>query len=190
VEERQEQELVSRLRQGDGAAFDRIYEAFRPRVFSFLARLCGRRDLAEDLLQETWLRLASQAPELREDTRLGPWLFTVARNLFISQWRRQRYALDRQGELEGQQALSPGWISPFDLAAAGETERALERALAALPLSSREVILLVAIEHLEIAEVARALSLSPEAVRQRLSRARAQLAEHLATLEGRKETRQ
>ena len=79
--------LVDRLRDGDPAAFDAVYEAYRARVFSFLARLARSREVAEDLAEDTWLRLVETAPRLRPDTRLGPWLFTVARNLYYSYCR-------------------------------------------------------------------------------------------------------
>ena len=72
-----ELELVTRLRAGDAAAFDAVHGAFNTRLFNFLARLSRRRDVAEDLLEETWLRFVDRAPRLRGDTRLGPFLFTV-----------------------------------------------------------------------------------------------------------------
>src|SRR5687768_17557832 len=78
-----ELELVERLRNGDGDAFEAVHGALNARLFSFLARLARRRDLAEDLLEETWLRFVDAAPRLREDTRLGPFLFTIARNLHV-----------------------------------------------------------------------------------------------------------
>ena len=168
--------LVARLKAGDTAAFEAIYEAYRPRLFSFLARLSRRRDVAEDLLEETWLRLVTRASELTDETRLGPWLFTVARNLFAS-WCRHR-AVDESRILDF--ALSwPGALpreSPFEQAARGETERRLETALARLPARDREVLLLVAGEDLSPAEAAAVLGLSPEAVRKRLQRARERLA--------------
>ena len=52
--------------------------------------LSRRRDVAEDLLEETWLRLVTTAPRLADDTCLGAWLFTVARNLAIDEWRARR----------------------------------------------------------------------------------------------------
>src|SRR5215467_12176138 len=76
--------LMEGLRQGDAAAFDAVYAAFNTRLFTFLVRLSCRRDVAEDLLEETWLRLVKHARRLRTDTRLAPWLFTVARNLHVS----------------------------------------------------------------------------------------------------------
>ena len=168
--------LVARLKDGDPAAFEAIYEAYRPRLFGFLARLSRRRDVAEDLLEETWLRLVTRAPVLTDDTRLGPWLFTVARNLFAS-WCRHR-AVDESRILDF--ALSwPSALpreSPFESAARGETERRLEAALARLPNGDREVLLLVAGEELSPAEAAAILGLSPEALRKRLQRARERLA--------------
>jgi RNA polymerase sigma-70 factor (ECF subfamily) len=66
--------LVQRLREGNPAAFDPVYEEYHARLFNFLARLCRQRDIAEDLLEETWLRFVINARRLRPDTRLAPWL--------------------------------------------------------------------------------------------------------------------
>jgi RNA polymerase sigma-70 factor (ECF subfamily) len=167
--------LVSRLRQGDTAAFDAVHAEFNARLFSFLARLSCRRDVAEDLLEETWLRLVSQSARLSPDTRLGPWLFAVARNLHVS-YRRSR-AME-ESHAAGFVGLWPSGLpqpSPFEEAAASETDRRLEAALAALPAPSREVLLLVAVEGLRPAEAAAVCGTTPEAMRQRLSRARTQL---------------
>ena len=79
--------LVERLREGDAGTFDEVHLAFNIRVFTFLVRLSRRRDVAEDLLEETWLRFVKHARRLGADTRLGPWLFTVARNLHVSYQR-------------------------------------------------------------------------------------------------------
>ncbi len=71
-----ELQLVGRLRTGDSEAFDAVYAAFNGRLYSFLARLSNSRVVAEDLTEETWLRLVVHAQRLQPDTRLGPWLFT------------------------------------------------------------------------------------------------------------------
>jgi RNA polymerase sigma-70 factor (ECF subfamily) len=90
--------LVDRLRHGDPDAFDAVHDAFNTRLFNFLARLSRRREVAEDLLEETWLRLVARAAQLRPDTQLGPWLFTVARNLYVS-YRRSRMLEDSHAAL-------------------------------------------------------------------------------------------
>jgi RNA polymerase sigma-70 factor (ECF subfamily) len=167
--------LVGRLRDGDAAAFDAVYEEYRARLFSFLARLSRNRAVAEDLVEETWLRLASSGVRLRPDTRLGPWLFTVARNLFISYCRSRQLEEYDAASLIGLWPAGSPRPSPFEEAAARELERRIERALARLPARHREALLLVSVEGLSPAEAAAACALSPETFRQRLSRARAAL---------------
>ena len=171
--------LVARLRAGDTGAFDDVYDEYRPRVFGFLLRMSRNRTLAEDLLDETWLRLVRHAPRLTPDTRIGPWLFTVARNLY---WSARRDSLVEDTFAPELLTLWPAraaWPSPFDLAAAGELERRLEVALSTLSRQYREVLLLVGHEGLTPSEAAAVCGISAEALRQRLSRARAALAESL-----------
>jgi RNA polymerase sigma-70 factor (ECF subfamily) len=71
----------------------------RQRLFSYLLRLTRNRELAEDLMQETWLRLATHADRLRPGTCFAAWLFTVARNLFLSHQRSRGRDAGRTGEL-------------------------------------------------------------------------------------------
>ncbi len=149
------------------------------RLFNFLARLSRRRDVAEDLLEETWLRFVAQMPRLRGDTRLGAWLFTVARNLHVS------YCRSRLVEESCDMGLSGLWLSgssppsPFEYTVAGETGRRVEAAIASLPVACREAVLLVAVEGLRPSEAAEVCGIEPETMRQRLSRARALLARSL-----------
>ena len=171
--------LLDRLRNGDPAAFDTIYEAYRARLFAFLLRMSRSRAVAEDLLDETWLRLVCHTRTLRRDTNIGAWLFTVARNLYWSHRRARLVEELREAELLSLWPSPAAWPSPFELAAAGEFERRVEMALAELPPLSREVLLLVAHEGLTPAEAAVVCGVSPEALRQRLARARAALAEKL-----------
>jgi RNA polymerase sigma-70 factor (ECF subfamily) len=172
-------DLVPRLRRGDARAFDEAYERYRPRLHSFLLRLVRRPEVAEELLQETWLRLASGAVALHEDERLGPWLFAVARNLAAS-WHRWSVVDRAWREVAGGPARDRfDARTPADDASAREAAAQLEAALGALPYRQQEVLLLVAERGLAPSAVARILGIGPEAARQRLSRARAALAARL-----------
>lgn len=171
--------LVERLRRSDADAFDEVYAAFNTRVFTFLVRLSRRRDVAEDLLEETWLRLVTHASRLRADTRLGPWLFTVARNLHISYHRSRMLEDSATASLWALWPFSLEPASPFEAAAARELERRIERALAAMPAASREVLLLVGVAGLDQADAADVCGVTPEALRQRLHRARETLSRFL-----------
>lgn len=178
-----ERKLFEALRRGDTEAFDRIYDHYRPRLFSFLVRLCKNQELAEDLLQETWMRLANKCALLRDDTRLGPWLFTVARNLFLSHRRWRLLDADRVQEFFRIHRDDRDEGCPFETIAATELERHVEEALASLPLKYREVLLLVAVEGMTPSDAARICELKPEAMRKRLQRARELLTEGLKGLD-------
>ena len=176
--------LVGRLRDGEPAAFDAVYEAHRARLYSFLARLARSREVAEDLAEEVWLRLVETAPRLRPDTRLGPWLFTVARNLYYSYCRSRAIS---ESAADALISLWPGGSprpSPFEETAARELEGRVERAMVRLPANHREALLLVGVEGMTPAEAAGVCGLTPEAFRQRLSRARAALDLELARIPG------
>ena len=152
--------------------FDRVFEEHHQRLYGFLLRLCGRAELAEELLQETFVRWVRHKDRLPPDVNLRAWLFTVARNLHRSHRRWAWVDGQRLAELAARAVGIDAGPSPAEVLAATETSRRVERALAAMPESLREVAALVWIEHLEPREVAPILQLEPEAVRQRLARAR------------------
>ncbi|HLU65780.1 MAG TPA: sigma-70 family RNA polymerase sigma factor [Kofleriaceae bacterium] len=170
--------LVARLRRGEPAALDEAYDRHKQAIYRFLRRMTGRPELADDLFQDTWLRLARAARGLREDTRLRAWLLTVAGNLARDHARAGRHQRAGEEVLLSAPGRSPD--TPFELASAGQTGRRLEAALAAMPAQQREAVLLVAIERLEPADAARVAGVTPEAFRQRLARGRAFLREALA----------
>lgn len=177
VDRSSELQLITRLRAGDAAAFDEVHSALNGRLFGFLARLSRSRDVAEDLLDETWLRLVRHAHRLDSDTRLAPWLFTVARNLYVSYCRSR--SLEESTAGIGLWPVSSPPPSPFEAAAASQLARRVEAALASLPAATREVLLLVGVEGMTPSEAAGVCGVSPETMRQRLSRARALLAARL-----------
>jgi RNA polymerase sigma-70 factor (ECF subfamily) len=179
VERNIELALVERLRQGDLDAFDDVFAAFNTPLLTFLVRLSRRRDVAEDLLEETWLRLVKHARRLRADTRLGSWLFAVARNLYISYNRSRMLEDSAAASLIALWPFSVERPSPFEAAAASELERRIERALAAMPTMSREVLLLVGVAGLDPSDAADICGITPEALRQRLHRARETLSKVL-----------
>jgi RNA polymerase sigma-70 factor, ECF subfamily len=167
--------LVERLRTGDRAALRSAYALYSDRIFGFLLRLTRRRDVAEDLHQETWVSVSRNVHRLAEDTDLAAWLFTIARNKHRS-WRRwaaldfTRYVFD---------SFESESISASGAPDTGDELVALEMALREMPEVHREVLLLVGVEGLEGTQAADVLGIKPEAFRQRLSRARAALTEAL-----------
>lgn len=175
-----DRELLQRLREGDGSAFDALYDAYRPRLYAYLLRMTRRPDVAEDLLAETCLRLVRLPPAPDATPNVGAWLFTVAHNLFVSWCRWRLLDAERVGELARQGGLQrPAGPDPLEALAGGEEARRLEAALARLPARARAALLLVGVEGLTPGEAAAVCAIAPEAMRARLARARRQLAEDL-----------
>ncbi len=166
---------IDGLRRGEPAAFDAVFAAYRQRLYGYLVRMTRRRDVAEDLLQDTFLRLAQHARKLAPDTRLGAWLFTVAHRLVISWSRAQAVRAQLAGDLPAREAGGDD-RSPLGALVESQAQLALERAFAQLEPPYREVALLVGVEGMQPAEVAEVLGQKPDAIRQRLARARTRLA--------------
>lgn len=177
VDRETESALVRGVRAGEDAAFDAIYAVFNARLLGFLARLTRRREIAEELVEETWLRFVRHADRLHPDTQLGPWLFTVARNLHVSYRRACAHESDVAGSLSLWPA--PTVSTPFELASRREFENRLESALAELPTMFREALLLVGVEGMRPSEAASVCGITAEAMRQRVRRARMMLGERL-----------
>jgi RNA polymerase sigma-70 factor (ECF subfamily) len=162
-----DEKALSLLRRRDPRGFDLAYAAYAARIHAFLLRLSSRRDVADDLLQHTFMRLAERGAELRADSDLRAWLFTVARNAYVGQLRALGGDRD-DSALEGLASPAPDVEARLLL---GD----VERALASLRLEDRELLLLVGTEGMEPSDVARMLAVDPAALRQRLARARSRL---------------
>src|SRR5258708_11600110 len=151
-QERTDEELLAAFQQGDVGAFEALLRRHRAPLFTFLVRMLGEREKAEDLAQETFLRIVKGAQAWERRARFQTWLFTIARNLCVDQSRRDRFrradSLDAQGPpgSEGEPAMIDSVPSrEIDPARGAESSRlrpVLARALAALPAEQREVFLL------------------------------------------------
>lgn len=169
-----ERALVAALRRRDAGAFDELYRRHHPRIWAFLARLTGDRSEAEDLFQETWLSAARHAHRLAEDSELLPWLFTIARNKHRGARRFLLFDLRRK-EGFALEPLAQGALPPDELVHARARAAEVSEAVEVLGDAHREILLLSIVEGLDARQVAGVLGLREDAVRKRLSRARAEL---------------
>src|SRR6202158_4600144 len=80
------------LRRRDPDLLDRLIEQYQHRLLRYLVYLTSSRDLAEDLFQETWIRVLERGPQFAERYPFSTWLFTIARNLVIDHMRRKHPA--------------------------------------------------------------------------------------------------
>jgi RNA polymerase sigma-70 factor (ECF subfamily) len=176
-----DQTLMEAVRAGDLLAFQALYERHRRAVFTFLLRSVGDRPTAEDLLQETFLRVFTGREDYRPTAGFRTWLFTIARNLFIDRVRQAsgNPEVYDTAVLETLPALD---ASPLERAEARELAARLEAAVRQLPPSQRELLLLSRFAGLDHQKVAQVSGASPEAVRVALHRALRRLRAQLGAL--------
>ena len=157
---------------GDRRAFERLFALLAPRVHGFFVRCFGSTDVADDLLQTTFLKLHRARASYSLDRPLKPWLFTIAAGVRRDELRRRYRLPPHVGELELEQAeaLQSGRV-PLPDTSAGTQIDAVRAAVNHLPESQRTVLHLHLHEELTFEEIAEALGTSPGAVRVRASRA-------------------
>jgi len=168
VPDESDERLMDRFRRGDARAFEVLVRRHRTPLFSFLVRLTGDRARAEDLCQETFLRVVGAADGWTPRARFQTWLYAIARNQAIDESRRQ--ALRRADPLDAHpaQAVAADDPSP-DRAADGALLRPrLEAALAALPEEQREVFLLREYAGLRFHEIAEVTGTAENTVKSRM----------------------
>ena len=170
-------ELMSAVVRGDRAAFTAVVERHKDAVVNYLTRLTGDRDRAEDLAQETFLRLFRTAAEgYREQGLLRAYLFRIATNLVRSEERRAKRLRLLLPFLGGRRHDEPAAASGMLLR---EMHQQVALALAGLPLRFRVPLVLHEIEGWPYADIARELSCREGTVKSRIHRGRQHLRQRL-----------
>ena len=177
---------MERLAAGHEAALNELMERHATPVFHFLCRMVGNEDDANDLAQETFVRVFKSAKSFRAGERFSTWLFTIAANLARNHFRwRSRHpniSLDAENA-ETEQSLGDtlpaNTPSPKEAALAGERAAAVRAAVKNLPEDLREALVLCEWEECSVVEAAAILEATPKAVESRLYRARGLLRERL-----------
>jgi RNA polymerase sigma-70 factor (ECF subfamily) len=186
---RTDADLLAAARQGNPEALDALILRYQPRVFRFGVKMCGDRDEAGDVAQESLLALARHVREFRGDSSVSTWLYAIARNACLKRRRRSKFAPAREESLERLEArqrdgLFDPAVGPEQAAFGREVEATLTAAIAALETGEREVLVLRDIEGLSAPEVATVLGVSVDAVKSRLHRARVAVRARVAPVLG------
>jgi RNA polymerase sigma-70 factor, ECF subfamily len=173
-------ELVRRAAEGDAAAFAELYDVYAPRVRRFLRHQLGDADVAEELLQRTFVKMIEALPRYRpRGLPLGAWVFRIARNAVIDHRRTTHPSLPL--ETAAERPTEAG--DPVAAAERHDDRDRLRAALDALPPDQREVLVWRFFADLSPAETAVLMGRSNGAVRILQHRALASLRGSLATVE-------
>jgi RNA polymerase sigma-70 factor (ECF subfamily) len=177
---------MARLVGGHDAALNDIMDRHAPAVFRFLCRMLGNEDDANDLAQDTFVRVYRARESYKPEQKFTTWLFTIAGNLARNQFRwRSRHpnvSLDAESEATDQtlgDTLPSSMATPHQATVATERAEAVRAAVQNLPDDMREAIVLCEWEEMAVAEAAAVLQSTPKAVESRLYRARNLLRERL-----------
>ncbi len=166
------------LRERDMELLADLVERYQQRLVRYLLYLTGSREHAEDLAQETWIRVLQRGSQYNARQRFEPWLFAIARNLAIDYLRKKRRAVPTAPLPDDRDAmllLSSSDPSPFEAAARSEDAMRLAGRLQILPPLYREALLLRFQEDLSLAEMAQVLGAPTTTVTSRIYRGLATL---------------
>ena len=165
--------LARDLLAGDPDAFDRFVARFRPRIFQYSWLMCGDREDAEEVAQETLLRVFESFDQLREPDRVRAWVFRIAKNACLMKRRKSIYAPTSEVPLDD---IHPDHEPrPDRQVLQGEMSAALQHSIASLPEIYRAVVILRDMEELSTEETAQLLDVPTDVVKTRLHRARVAL---------------
>ncbi len=170
--------LMQLVRDGDENAFSEIVDRYKDSLVNYLTHLVRSRDRAEEIAQDSFVRLYRSAANYREREKLGPYLFRIATNLTVTEIRRERrWNLLLPRFKASSTASIP---SPDANLITDEIQQQVAAALEKLPLKYRAPLVLYEIEEWSYEEIAAALSLRNGTVKSRISRARELMRRQLA----------
>jgi RNA polymerase sigma-70 factor (ECF subfamily) len=171
-----EKRLLQETAHGDGDALRYLYDRLGQRVFRYIFRLVGDHQKAEDLTIDTFTEVWRSAGKFRGDALVSTWVIGIARNLTMSDLRRNRVPME---ELDDSFSYDP---DPLQICAGGEQERLVKEALWRLPVIHREVLDLVFMQEMNYEQIACIVSIPVNTVKTRVFHAKAKLREILENM--------
>lgn len=186
-----DEELLRRFNAGDAAAFEVLLQRYKGPVYNFLLRSVRRPDVAEDLLQDVFLRVVQRADQFQGNSKFSTWLYAIARNLCIDTSRKMAHRRhpsldapagnpDGQPLLERLAAANPGADRESVSRELGER---IARAVEELPEDQREVFLMRQVQHLPFKEIATIVEVPENTVKSRMRYALERLQQALGEYE-------
>jgi RNA polymerase sigma-70 factor (ECF subfamily) len=179
-----DEELLARFVSGDYSAFDVIVGRYEERLLNFTYRFLNDQETAQDVVQETFLRVYRKRKEYKAIAHFSTWLFTIAGNLAKSELRRRKrwrfLSLDSGGDDDERPVDLPDERHlPDDVVADRMTEARIQEAINALPPKYRQAVLLRDVEGMSYQEIAQIANCPVGTIKSRVNRARLKLQKKL-----------
>ncbi len=178
--------IAQGLKRQDPELLDQLIELYQHRLLRYLLFLTGKREIAEDLFQETWMRVLLRGAQYNGKARFDTWLFTIARNLVIDLSRKRTMAsldeMSEGGEDERPFEIAIAGPSPLEQFQSREDCAEVAEVLLKLDSTYREVLVLRFYEELSLDEIANVTRAPLSTVKSRLYRGLAALKPHVEQL--------
>ena len=172
-----EQQLIAELQRGSDRALAAVYQEFSQGVFAYCLKILADRQLAEDVVQETFLKVRQHAQSIQRNESFRSWIFRIARNEALMQLRKRRW----NGQVEDESVWNEE--TPHQQFVALERSEIVNRLLDSLKHEYREVLVLLVYEDMSYAEIAAVTGATESSVKSRIFRARKEMIEKMKPYE-------
>ncbi len=168
-----ERQLIADLQRGSDRALTVVYQEFSPGVFAYCLKILADRQLAEDVVQETFLKVRQHASSIQDNDSFKSWIFRIARNEALMQLRKRK----SNGQIEDESVWSEE--TPHQQFVALERTEIVSRLLDSLKHEYREVLVLLVYENMSYSEIAAVTGATESSVKSRIFRARKEMIQKL-----------
>jgi RNA polymerase sigma-70 factor (ECF subfamily) len=189
-------QLMLRFKEGDQRSFHLLFDKYKKRVINYCYRYCGYSSVAEELAQETFLRVYKASDRYRPEARFSTWLFKIAANVCLNEMRKPVYrvkqeSIHEEGNDDNDPArdisTDPDQSLPDALLETRQNRAIVSRAIEQLPEQQRAALLLKATEGFSYREIGLQIQCSEKHVKTLIYRGRQRMKKLLAIYWGRNE---
>ena len=171
--------LIKKFQEGDVGAYNQIVFRFKDRLLNFIYRFVNDLDLAEDLVQDTLLKLYTHKDSYQEIAKFSTWLYTIAANLARTELRKKKrrktFSVTELSRDDREFIIASSDVDPSEDLSSQNFEKSVQRALAELPDDFKTIIILRDIQELSYDEISKIVDVPLGTVKSRINRGRVKL---------------
>ena len=171
--------LIKKFQEGDVGAYNQLVNRFKDRLLNFIYRFVNDLDLAEDLVQDTLLKLYTHKDSYQEIAKFSTWLYTIAANLARTELRKKKrrktFSVTELSRDDREFIIASSDVDPSEDLSSQNFEKSVQRALAELPDDFKTIIILRDIQELSYDEISKIVEVPLGTVKSRINRGRVKL---------------
>ena len=171
--------LIKKFQEGDVGAYNQLVNRFKDRLLNFIYRFVNDLDLAEDLVQDTLLKLYTHKDSYQEIAKFSTWLYTIAANLARTELRKKKrrktFSVTELSREDREFIIASSDVDPSEDLFSQNFEKSVQQALAELPDDFKTIIILRDIQELSYDEISKIVDVPLGTVKSRINRGRVKL---------------